>query len=144
MKFFLLLATLAALATNGNTAQAFDLSPDGPAARAAVAASLGTVVPDFDKSYKRNRIMQITGYALLGTSAVLTIVGAAMVQGSPWGPVARAGIISFGVGLAHFITASFLLGFSQVIINQELPSPRPVKIIHKSAQCDCEEGDIYF
>ena len=88
--------------------------------------------------------MQVTGYALLGASAVLTITGAALTEASPWGPVARAGIISFGVGLVHFVSAAFLLGFSKVVIRQELPPVRPVQIIRKSALNDCREGDIYF
>lgn len=144
MRTLVLLSMIIMVEITATKAYSLDVSTTGPAARSAAAHSLTTQVPDFDKSYKRNRVMQIVGYAMLGTSAVLTITGAALVEGSPWGPVARAGIISFGVGLAHFITAAFLLGFSQVIIRQELPPLRPVQIVPKSARNDRCEGDIYF
>ena len=144
MKLVLWITAVSVVMMTAPKVYSLDLSPDGPAARAAAAKSLSMPAPDTDKAYKRNRLMQVMGYSLLGVSAVLTITGAAMVQGSPWGPVARSGFITFGVGLTHFISAAFLLGFSHTVIRQELPPTRPVQIIKKSARYDCREGDVLF
>ncbi len=99
---------------------------------------------DEEKEYKRNKIMQTTGYSMLGTSAVLIITGAAMVEGSPYGPVSTAGMILLGVGLGHFIVSAFLLGFSKTVIEQPLLPPTPLKIVPKSSLSISLDGIIYF
>ena len=128
-----------------NVAHASDIVLEGPPAGSAAAlATPETAAPafDVDKEYKRNRIMQVMGYAMLAVSAVLSITGAALVEAAPWGPVSKVGIICVGMGLGHFITSAFLLGFSRVIIRQELPPVRPLRIIRKTARA--RNGDIYF
>lgn len=121
-----------------------DLSPTGVAAEAAVAQTLSFDGPVIDKEYKKNRLMQVMGYALLGASAAMIFGGAAMIEAAPWGAVSRVGISSTAAGLAHFVTAVFLLGFSKVILRQALPPIRPIRVIRKSASLGFFNRDIVF
>jgi hypothetical protein len=121
-----------------------DISPTGTTAQAALTQSVAQNQPAFRDDYKRNRIMQTTGLSLLGASALMILAGAAIVEAAPWGPVSKAGISFIGIGLAHFITSAFLLGFSKAVVIQELPPVRPLRIIHKAAFYKAQNGDIYF
>ena len=145
MKFWISIVSALLFSMATNIAHASDIVLEGPPGRGATALrSTETEAPtfDLDKEYKRNRIMQVMGYAILAASVVLSFTGAALVEASPWGPVSKAGFICVGVGLGHFITSAFLLGFSRVIIRQELPPTRPLRVIRKTARA--RNGDIYF
>ncbi len=99
---------------------------------------------EVERNYKRNRFMQVMGFALLGSSVAMSVAGAGMVEGSPYGPVSRIGLISIGSGLLHFIAAAFLLGFSKSVINQELPALPPPRLKQKTAYVLTANGDILF
>ncbi len=121
-----------------------DISPSGKAAKSAFAQSVTLGRPDILENYKRNRIMQTTGLSMLGTSVLLILAGAAIIEAAPWGSLSRVGISFIGVGLGHFITSAFLLGFSRPIVVQELPAERPAQIIKRAAFYRAQNGDIYF
>jgi hypothetical protein len=121
-----------------------DLSLRSKTAETVLSQSVPLDGPDLRDDYKRNRIMQTTGFSLLGTAVVLILAGASIIESAPWGTWSQVGISFVGVGLAHFITSAFLLGFSRAVVIQELPPVRQVQIIHKSAYYRASNGDIYF
>ena len=145
MKFWTSIVSALLFSIATNIVYASDITHEGPPATGAAALrspEMAAPTFDLDKEYKRNRIMQVMGYAMLAVSTVLSITGAGLVEAAPWGPVSKTGIICVGVGLGHFITSAFLLGFSRVIIRQELPPTRPLRVIRKTSRA--RSGDIYF
>jgi hypothetical protein len=79
------------------------------------------VLEEYGHLYKRNRIMQTTGYSMLAVSFAMVVVGVIFTMAAPQDALGWSGFGIIGGGLLHYITSAFLLAYS--VPPNQLPPP---------------------
>ena len=104
-------------AQSASVSEASPRAEDGPIPPQKISQSArrsyAIAVAEYHREYKKYRLMQVMGQSMLAASFAFEIIGTIMIEAASFGAVGWSGFALVGVGLVHFVSSAFLLGFSK-------------------------------